>query len=297
MLAGMKAFPRSWAFAHGVSRYDLEALLRQGALSRLRRGVYAVPAPGDAAEFTLRAASALVNLDGDPVVSHESAARLWGLPYLGRPRNIQAFWARRAQGTARAYPDLELRHAGMPASNRSEVSGVPVTSPARTVVDVARARGFRAGVVVADAAPRLGRCSREDLVHVVSECAGWPYVRRGRQAVQFADARSATPLESISRVAFHDWGLRAPELQVRVTDAECVDFLWPRHRVIGEADGMNKYRTLQDLWREKARQERLAELGYEFVRWGWREAYLRPDALASRAGRVLIRRIAAFGHV
>jgi hypothetical protein len=290
-------FTRRTALSKGETWYRLRSRMDNAELCRVRHGVYAVRRAEAAAvadppnpNHALRAAAAIVRLEGAAAVSYESAASLWGLPVLGRKEGMHASRPRRCQGTTRAYPDLVLHHAALPQEHRDRVSGVPVTTPARTVVDIARARSFRAGVVVADSALRLRRCTREDLHRVARHCVRWPGSRQAREVIDFADDRSESPLESISRVAFHEWGLPAPGLQVWITEGECVDFLWARERVIGEADGLIKYRTPQDLWNEKARQERLVELGYVLVRWAWREVFWRPDALAHRIAKVLSRR-------
>lgn len=66
-----------------------------------------------------------------------------------------------------------------------------------------------------------------------------------------------------------------------------MDFLWDDAAVIGEADGIAKYhptgwQTTRDIVRaEKRREERLADLGYEIVRWGWEDAN-DPPRLAHR---------------
>lgn len=70
------------------------------------------------------------------------------------------------------------------------------------------------------------------------------------------------------------------------------DFLWPAQRTIGEADGKGKYRTPEDLYAEKRREDQLRGLGFEVVRWGWADVAgpdwaLRERVLAAfaRAGR------------
>lgn len=64
--------------------------------------------------------------------------------------------------------------------------------------------------------------------------AGWPGVARARRVAAFADARSGSPLESISRVAFDHYGLPAPILQATIGGYERADLLWEMFRVIGE---------------------------------------------------------------
>jgi hypothetical protein len=174
----------------------------------------------------------------------------------------------------------------------------PATTPPRTVIDLARWVGFRGGVVVADSAMRLG-VSRGELERVARECARWPGVRKARQVVAFADERAATPLESISRVAFYEMGLPAPEPQVTLLRDEfgnpktIVDFYWEQFRVVGEADGLLKYddederRSLRE---EKLRQEELEASGFIVVRWGWNDIWRRPEWVARRLRRAFAAR-------
>lgn len=252
-------------------------------LTRLRRGLHAVP--GD--DQLRRVAAATHRLDA--VASHETAAQLWGIPTLHHAGSaVHLTRRRRSQGTAR-YPDVQVHHAGLEATDMTVHSGIPVTTPARTVLDLARARSFRAGVVAADAALRINRCTREELQAVADRCRRWPGVTRARDVVRLADPRAASPLESISRVAFHVFGLPRPILQAVIGGYERADFLWPDHRVIGEADGLGKYTSPEVLRWEKSREDGLAQLGFLVFRWTWRDAYHRPDALAHRAGEMLAR--------
>jgi hypothetical protein len=157
------------------------------------------------------------------------------------------------------------------------------------VVDVARSQPFRAAVVAADAALRARCCTREELLAVVDACRGWPGTRQARRVIAFADPRADSPLESISRVAFHDYELPVPILQAVIGGYERADFLWPDYRVIGEADGLGKYTSPEVLRREKEREQSIAQLGFTTFRWTWRDAYRRPDALAHRALEILVR--------
>ena len=252
-----------------------------GELVRLRRGLYT---PVDSG--VSRVAAATVRLEA--VASHETAAELWGLPTLGSSHTIHITRQRRCQGTAR-YEGVSVHHAGLPPDHVTVRDGIPVTTLARTVVDLARNRHFRAGVVTADAALRAGGCTRPGLVAVAGECRRWPGVARARRVVEFADYRAASPLESISRVAFHAFGLPRPVLQALVGGLDEVDFLWSEFRVIGEADGLSKYTGPEALRREKLREEGLAQLGFTVFRWTWADAYHRPDALAHRAQVILTR--------
>src|SRR5207245_1977185 len=161
------------------------------------------------------------------------------------------------------------------------------------VVDLARWVSFRGGVVVADSAMRLG-VPRTALESVIRDCSRWPGIKKARRVVGFADGRAASPLESISRVAFHEMGLPAPELQVTLVHDEfgnpriIVDFFWEEFGVVGEADGLLKYDDEDEgrsLRQEKLRQEEIEALGYIVVRWTWADIWGRPEWVAMRLRR------------
>ena len=110
-------------------------------------------------------------------------------------------------------------------------------------------------------------------------------IRRGSFAIGFGDGRSGSAGESLSRVAIHRAGLPAPELQARFDDDRGLigytDFWWPEAGIIGEFDGLGKYRRDLSGQRrspadivvaEKRREDRLRSLGPRVVRWGWSTA-------------------------
>jgi very-short-patch-repair endonuclease len=153
-------------------------------------------------------------------------------------------------------------------------------------VNLARWVSYRSGIVVADSALRQG-VTRAELEAVVADCARWPGIRRARQVVGFANGLAASPLESVSRLAFAEAGLPPPRLQVPIGDPAwpdgIVDFLWEEYGVIGEADGLLKYdgRPLS-LRAEKLRQEALEARGYIVVRWTWDDIWRRPEWVIAR---------------
>jgi hypothetical protein len=94
-------------------------------------------------------------------------------------------------------------------------------------------------------------------------------------------------------VAFAHLGIPPPEPQVEIWcdgffEAR-VDFLWQQYNVVGEADGRAKYLSVDDLYREKRREERLRDLGFEVVRWEWADAYRATAQLGDAVKRALRR--------
>jgi hypothetical protein len=250
---------------------------------RLRRGLYArTGSTGGAVAAEVRRL--------DAFASHGTAAGLWGITVLGRPDpTIHLTRPRRHPHTVRDHPGVAVYDAPVGPDDVTVHQGLPVTTPARTVVDLARHQSFRAGVVAADSVLRLRLCTPDQLRAAMEAWRGWPGTRRARRVVAFADARAASPLESISRVAFYDYGLPRPVLQAPVGGAEEADFLWPAWRVIGAADGLSRCTDPDLLRQERLREDSLTRLGFTVFRWTWRDAYYRPDALAHRGREILIR--------
>lgn len=227
------------------------------------------------------------------VFSHLSAALVWGLPIVATPLTIPHSVAPVAAG-GRSRNAL-IRHAvGIP-DDVHVVGGLHVTSPHDTALHVAATARPEASVPVLDAAFARDewRLDRDALLDAVARLPAGPI--RGRWALEFADPRSGSPGESLSRVGFWRERLPAPELQCRFDDRGgmigVVDFYWPEFRLVGEFDGLGKY--LREEWRdgrtvaevvidEKRRENRLRALALGVTRWEW------SDALSSaRLARIL----------
>ncbi len=136
--------------------------------------------------------------------------------------------------------------ADLPGEHVTALYGVPATTAARTVVDIARTATFMEGVVVADSALYERHTSRTELRRTISRCARWPGLEQARQVVEFANGLAESAFESCARVVFSDQGLPPPELQVHISGRDRtviarVDFFWRRYGVIAEADGLLKY--------------------------------------------------------
>jgi predicted transcriptional regulator of viral defense system len=279
--------------AAGIGRPQLRSLVRRGVLVPVSRGVYA-RGPLAAAEtrdprdeHALRVAAAVAVSGPETVGSHHSAAVIHRIDMLGRrlPRTVALTRPLGAAGSRTARPGVAMHTAGLPAEHVTARYGVPVTSVARTVVDMARTSSFRAGVVAADSALRDKQISTAELHSVLTDCRRWCGIQRARQVVAFSDARSESVFESISRVVFHDEGLPPPELQAWVGGEDAVigraDFLWRAHRTIGEADGAVKYSGPSRAIAQLQRDARLREAGFEVVHFTWDEIIRVPGQVAA----------------
>ena len=293
------------ALRAGYTAQDLHTKLRRGAWVALRRGVYCsadtMACAGPRDRHALLARAVLHGLSRPAWVSHCSAAVLLGLPVpTAEPRRL---YLAAESGGRRARRDVELQVAAVPPEHRHEIDHLPSTSPARTVIDLARHLPTRDAVAAGDAALHLGLADRHALAGALEASASWPGVRSARIAAGRMDGRHESWLESISAMMFLEQALPVPEPRVWIaegtTPSTRVDFLWQPPGVIGEADGAIKYTgdDLSPLLAEKMRQERLEALGYTVVRWTAKDVLVRPHELAARIRTALDRawRARAFG--
>jgi hypothetical protein len=291
----MRALARIWTTAEllatGRSDEQIRTLVRRGKLVRVNRGFYVqllrrideTKAPSR--ELLVNAAAAIRGLGPRAVVSHHTAALIHGLNLLASAENTVAVTRPPDTGSRTGKPGVRLRSAGLPARHVTAKFGIPVTTVARTVVDLARLTPFREGLVVADSALHAKQVTKAELGAVLAECRQWPGCQRAAGVIQFADHRSESVLESISRVAFRDCGLPAPDLQIWIGDARTaigrVDFFWPAFKTVAEADGALKYDTRHQAVAQLHRDERMREAGFEIVHFGWWDITEEPLRVAS----------------
>ena len=270
--------------AAGYTVGELHRMRRTGALTSVRRGVYVAGAqPDDAAvRHLLLVRAALAELDGSSVVSHASAAVVHGLSVWGLPLDVVAVTRDRSRTGARRSNLVHVHSAPLSCDEVVVVDGLPCTSVARTVVDLARIAPFEQAVVSADAALR-GGLERPLLVEALQRATGWVGVPAARRAAAFADGRSESVGESRSRVAIARAGLPPPALQWPVrygASTAYADFAWVAQRTVGEFDGKVKYgrqllRPGQDVgdvvYEEKLREDAIREEDWGVARWTWRD--------------------------
>lgn len=289
-------FTAAQAHTAGFSKSDIRRLLRGGSWMALRRGVYidaealASVADDPRRRHALEIAGLLLIVECDAVACGTSAARLLGIETLTPPSAELAIVTGDHDVKGARRDGYVLRSAALPAHHRRVLNGVPVTSPARTAVDIARWSPLVDGVVVIDSVLRQCLATQRELHEVLCVSHSWRGIAGARRAIELSDRKADSVLESVSRVAMHEQGIPAPRTQVLLGDRDGpfaqADFLWDEFRVIGEADGLAKYepsdgRTTREIMRaEKRREARLLDLGYDVVRWGWEDARDSPRLAA-----------------
>jgi very-short-patch-repair endonuclease/predicted transcriptional regulator of viral defense system len=279
----------------GLTEARFRSLVGAGQLVRVRRGAYATSAVVAAAEsdpgmrHALDVAAVRAVRGRTGVASHHSAAQMRGLRLLNPPPEgtvtLTVPPGVRAGGYARS--GVISHPADLPDGHLTKHYGVPATTAARTVIDIARTSSFMDGVVVADSALYERYTSKTELKRVLAHCKGWPGAARARDVSDFASGLAESVFESCARVVFRERGLPAPRLQAQIfgqagTAIARVDFLWPEYGVIAEADGLLKYDSGQRAIEELARDRLLREAGYEVIHFTWRELFTDPERVVRR---------------
>jgi hypothetical protein len=274
---------RSQLLAAGHTDAELKALRRAGAVALVRRGAYVDPHDerlvDPAARHRLLVHPTVPRTAAGSVVSHASAAVLHGLP-VEVPEHVHL--TRHGSGGGRIAHRVHLHVTALGADEVVVRDGIALTSPARTLVDLARSLPFSDAVVAADSAladALLGRGELDLAVAGTDGRRGGPAVRR---VAAFADGRAESVAESLSRVALLRCGLPAPVPQWPVPMSgggvlARVDFGWPELRTVGEVDGRVKYGRLlrpgrsagDAVYAEKLREDAIRAQGFAVVRWTW----------------------------
>jgi very-short-patch-repair endonuclease len=217
-----------------------------------------------------------VRLSG--VVSHQSAARLWGIALLDDDR--------------RAHVTIPPTR-GRVASSSAVLHWAPlapaevkdgVTAPLRTVLDVCRTASFRAGLACADSALRERLVLPGDLV---AGAAGLTNrgSRAARRVADHADARAASVLESGLRAIVIELGLSGfvPQLQIDEGGFRArVDLGHRLLRMVLEADSFEHHGHRAALARDCRRYTELTTRGWLVLRFAWEHVMFDPDWVAAR---------------
>lgn len=217
------------------------------------------------------------------VLCGASAARVWGL-MVPREWPEEVVVPRRVT-RLRSRANLLVRSRDLRTDESTEIRGLPVTTIARTALDIALHQ------------------PRTDAQWVVDQClargldeAAVPVGRRRgtarlRAMLEAGEAASESPLESAVRLLLLDAGLPRPHPQyvVRGDDGGFlarVDLAWPRQRLVLEADGIGWHSAPAPLLRDRWRQNTLTVAGWAVLRATWADVPA-PAGLATTVRSLL----------
>lgn len=257
----------------GYSNEAIKHRVAKGRLHPIHRGVFALGRP----ELSLRGQRMAAVLACGPgaVLSHVCAAVLYALFDRCTEISISVPGDRNPR-----VPDLEIHRVELPPRDITTYEGVPVTSPARTLVDLAAELTL----------PRLERAINEaDKRRLITpdalrhELDRWPG-RRGVAVLRDLLDRdtfvlTASELERRFLPIARRAGLGKPETGVRV-NGFVVDFFWPALGLVVETDGITYHRTPLQQARDRRRDQAHAVAGLTPLRFTHRQVVGDPEGVA-----------------
>jgi hypothetical protein len=284
------AIPALAAHQHGVvSRAQLRtaglhdrAIDRRIAAGRLHpvyRGIFAV----GRTDLTVKGrwmAAVLASGDG-AVLSHTSAAAAWELRAAGTG-SVHVTVPGTAGRQRRAGIRLH-RSAMLGADDATTRDGIPITDPARTLIDLATLLRGRPLEQALDLAELRGLVDFADLER---RLAAHP-TRPGSPALQallsgYTAGTFVTRSEMEERflALCDDHGLPRPDVNTRIEGEEC-DFVWRDARLIVEVDGYAYHRSPNAFEDDRERDVKLTVAGWQVLRFTWAKITVRPEWVAA----------------
>jgi very-short-patch-repair endonuclease len=206
------------------------------------------------------------------VVSHRSAAELWGLLNgFTRPVHITASSGRRQRN------GLRFHRPQCPDDERTEVDGIPVTTVPRTILDCAPTmteRQLERLINEADVLRLYDHLSLPTLLHRYPRRPGSRSLWVALSKRNAGATRTRSDLEELLIDLVDELGLRRPETNaILVIDGETfeIDALWRAERIAVELDSRQFHETPLAFERDRRRDRKLSAAGWRPVRITWRQ--------------------------
>jgi very-short-patch-repair endonuclease len=222
----------------GLTPRRIERRIASARLHPVWRGIYAVGRPMLGRRG--RRMAAVLACGPDAALSHGSAAALWG---FGSERGGLIDVSVPAASRSRLRGIRVHRRTEAALDDTLVHEGIPLTSPVRTLIDLAtRLKPMQLERAVNEA-DKLDRV-RADVLHAsLGDYRGQPGVAPLRKLLDpLAFRLSDSELEQLMRPLARSVGLPAPETKTWANGYE-VDFFWPKLGIVVETDGLRYHRT------------------------------------------------------
>ena len=256
--------------AAGLTESAIRTRVRSGRLHRMHDQVYAV---GHLALPPLAYESAALLATGaGAVISHRSAASMWGLIEKD-PKTVDVT----TPTQRRNREGVRTHRAHLRREEIRVREGLPLTQPLRTIEDCAKRGGLSAA----------------DLERVVAEVLFRRYVAEEqlrtipkiRRLLDDGRAASRHEAERILTRLIHRAGLPRPLRNVRRHGYE-LDVFWPEHHLDLELDGFAAHGNRLGFERDRRRDLALKAYGVDVLRITWRQLTREPERVIALLARV-----------
>ncbi len=267
----------------GVGKDAAAKRVATGRLHRVHEGVFAVRLPllSDRGRYL----AAVLACGEGAVLSHGSAAALWGL--REGPADAIDVTAPNRRGRIpvgiRAHRDGSLRQI-----DRTELGGIPCTTVARTLLDLAAAIPIwelKRAISEAEVLRILDHAAARDLIRRNRGRRGVARLRMLLDEIEPETKRTRSELERRFLRLCVRAKLPRPEVNIPLDLGDVrleVDFLWRTAGLIVETDGLRYHETGSAGRRDSWREQRLQLAGWRVSRCTWTQVEREPHQLATR---------------
>ena len=270
---------RSQLLSAGVSRHVIRRCAGKGSLLRVHRGVYRVGHRAPSIEA--RNMAAVLACGEGAVVCGRAAAFLWRLVKGGPPApEIAATTERRVPGLA------VHRWFHIDPGDRARVRGIPLTSVARTLVDLAAALPLPALARACHEAGVLYDTTPEQVEAALERRSNAPGAGKLRRVIHGDVNVTLSALERAFLRLLRRQGLPIPVTN-QIAGSRRVDCRWPAARLTVELDGYRYHRS-RHAWEQDRRRERESRArGDEFRRYTWGDVVEDPTIMLAELQQLL----------
>ncbi len=268
--------------ALGLSKDAVTTRCRRRSLTRIHTGVYLFGGPPLLPGA--RELAAVLTVGGSAYISHRAAAVMWGLAAVAGTVEVTV-----AGRNVRSRDGIAIhRVAGLHPDDRATRHGIPLTGPARTLIDfAATATGYELEHAVGEA--RLQRLVDDgDLATALNRAGNRAGVARLRAVLAGEDESGYTRLEAERRMRQLIAKARLPRPRYNViVDGWEADCLWPDQRLILEVDGYRFHGHRGAFERDRRKDMALVAAGYRVIRVTWKQLVNEPMVVAALVAAAL----------
>ena len=266
--------------AAGMSRREIARRLEAGWLARLHRGVYAVG--HTALTRNSRLIAAVYACGPEALASHRAAGWLWGILRGAQPIEVTAPRGRKPREGFKLHRSRHIHD-----EDCALVQGIPVTSLARTIVDLADVlpeKRLADSVHESEVQRRFDLRAVEGVLERLPGRKGRHKLNRVLTAYRDVQPFSRSRAERLVLEACARHSVPRPQVNTWIDEFE-VDFYWPEAGLVLEFDGEAVHRTTRAFHEDRRRDRVLAARGIQVIRATSPDVEELADILAVRRPR------------
>lgn len=270
----------------GVGDITTKRWLRTGRLHRLHREAFAVG--HTRVNQRGRWLAAVLACDPGALLSHRSAAALWGL--MRHRGSVVDVTGRGGRQSRPGRTGLRVHRGRIHGGEVTERAGIPVTTVARTLFDLAEVVDFHELRRAWEEADRLGLLELKAVERVYELGYGRHALRPIR--LLLAEARAPTFTRSPLEDRFAEFCREhladqpAPQTNVSILDHE-VDAYWPSYRLVVEMDSWEFHHHRAAFEDDRARDAAMQAAGYRVIRLTHRQLESEAPRIAAQLRQLL----------